>query len=407
MRIVKITSFYSQFLNYYYAKFPDIVNAAYPEQYSHLMSQKFAWADFFKKNFEEQGHEAFEIIWNAKPLQDSWSEYFAAGAKENILLSQLKHYKPEMIIFQDSVSFSSELILEIRQQVKSVKVIIGFLCSPFNDLVLDNLKAYDFVLACPPFIKTLTEKGIKCHKFIHAFEESILNEINKDNNFSPSDFFFAGSLFGGKNFHSDRILMLEKLIRNKINMKIYSPPVEVETALMFLLRKFSYYSFLASETIGLSGLMKKLPRFNKIALMSEPPERVRISKQLRSGLITDPLFGLDMYKALSKSRIGFNFHGGIAGDFAANVRLFEVTGVGSLLLTDHKKNIAELFEPDREIVTYKSSDECVEKVNYLLSHPAVIQNIARAGQKRCLKHHSIKIRTEEIVSLTENYLRTK
>ena len=43
--------------------------------------------------------------------------------------------------------------------------------------------------------------------------------------------------------------------------------------------------------------------------------------------ITEPaVFGLDMYKLISKSKIILNIHGEIAGDYAGNVRLFEATG---------------------------------------------------------------------------------
>jgi spore maturation protein CgeB len=32
------------------------------------------------------------------------------------------------------------------------------------------------------------------------------------------------------------------------------------------------------------------------------------------------------------------------------------------------ENLSELFEIDREVVTYKSVDECIEKVKWLLEH---------------------------------------
>jgi len=55
-----------------------------------------------------------------------------------------------------------------------------------------------------------------------------------------------------------------------------------------------------------------------------------------------------MYKALSRAKIGFNIHADIASDYAANMRMFEVTGVGSCLITDWKPNLHELFEDGEE-----------------------------------------------------------
>ncbi|NLH62393.1 MAG: glycosyltransferase family 1 protein [Ignavibacteriales bacterium] len=375
----------------------------YPSQYSHLMSQKFAWADFFKKNFEQLGHEAFEIIWNAQPLQQAWAEFHNVS-KHGILLSQILYYRPDVIIFQDSVSFSAEFIREIRLKVKSVKIIVGFLCSPFNNTVLTNLKEYNFVLACAPFIEVLKQNRIKCFKFIHAFEESILTDLKELGGIRSTDFFFAGSLLAGSNFHSGRIQILENLANSDINLKIFTPLISSDNPLSFNLKKLSYHTYNIAKKIGLAGFFNHIPKFEKIALLSEPPERIKLSPKLRTIIKSDPLFGSDMYKALALSKIGFNFHGGIAGNFAANVRMFEVTGVGTLLLTDHKQNIAELFEPDYEVVTYKNSSECIDKVQYLLNHPHELTRIALAGQKRCLRDHSIKNRVLQIIDIIENNL---
>ena len=78
------------------------------------------------------------------------------------------------------------------------------------------------------------------------------------------------------------------------------------------------------------------------------------------------------------------------------MRLFEVTGVGTCLLTDWKKNIGELFEPDKEIVTYSSLEECSEKVKWLRNNPKACKEIAEAGQARCLRDHTFAQRVLEL-----------
>jgi spore maturation protein CgeB len=111
-----------------------------------------------------------------------------------------------------------------------------------------------------------------------------------------------------------------------------------------------------------------------------------------------------MFKALAHAKVSFNIHGDVAGEYAANVRLFEVTGVGSCLLTDWKKNIHELFEPDTEIVTYRSPDECVEKVQWLLDHKEECSAIARKGQKRTLRDHNYNKRAEQLHEIILKHL---
>ena len=78
------------------------------------------------------------------------------------------------------------------------------------------------------------------------------------------------------------------------------------------------------------------------------------------------------------------------------MRLFEATGVGTCLLTDPGNNMADIFEEDREVVTYSSTDECVEKVEYLLGHEDVRREIAAAGQARTLKDHSVLQRCRQL-----------
>jgi spore maturation protein CgeB len=83
-----------------------------------------------------------------------------------------------------------------------------------------------------------------------------------------------------------------------------------------------------------------------------------------------------------------NHHGAIP-PYANNLRLFEATGVGTLLVTDWKAKLHDMFEPGKEVIAYRSAEECAELVKYYLEHDEERQAIARAGQQR----HYVTIRT--------------
>ena len=85
------------------------------------------------------------------------------------------------------------------------------------------------------------------------------------------------------------------------------------------------------------------------------------------------------------------------------MRLYEATGMGSLLLTDHKDNLNEIFEIDKEIVTYKSKEEASDKAFYYLRNPDQLKKIALAGQKRTLKDHTYEKRMEELIIILKKY----
>ena len=111
-----------------------------------------------------------------------------------------------------------------------------------------------------------------------------------------------------------------------------------------------------------------------------------------------------MYDILSRTKISFNRHINVAENNANNMRLYEATGMGSLLLTDKKDNLKKLFEEDREIVTYSSKEEALDKYNYLINNSSELANIAKAGQLRTLKEHTYENRIKELIQILNKYL---
>jgi spore maturation protein CgeB len=63
----------------------------------------------------------------------------------------------------------------------------------------------------------------------------------------------------------------------------------------------------------------------------------------------------------------------MAGNYAANMRMFETTGVSSLLLTDKKKNLNEYFDVGNEVFDYEDFEDAARKVKFLLQNPAIIK----------------------------------
>ena len=101
----------------------------------------------------------------------------------------------------------------------------------------------------------------------------------------------------------------------------------------------------------------------------------------------------------------FNCHVDVAGRFAGCQRLYEATGVGTLLITDQKENMCEFFEPGKEVVTYEHEDDLVEKVRYYSTHDREREAIAKAGQQRTLRNHTIQERVKELMPILSRVLR--
>jgi spore maturation protein CgeB len=106
-----------------------------------------------------------------------------------------------------------------------------------------------------------------------------------------------------------------------------------------------------------------------------------------------------MYRVLAAMRIALNRHPDAAEAHANNMRLYEGTGVGALLLTDAKRDLQELFEPGREVLAYTNEHELVELAWYYLEHDDERESIALAGQERTLREHTSERRMAELADI--------
>jgi spore maturation protein CgeB len=73
------------------------------------------------------------------------------------------------------------------------------------------------------------------------------------------------------------------------------------------------------------------------------------------------------------------------------------------LITDSKKDLHEIFNPGKEVVAYRTPEECVELIQYYLDHEDEGQAIARAGQERTIHEHTCYERTRELLDIVRKY----
>jgi len=73
---------------------------------------------------------------------------------------------------------------------------------------------------------------------------------------------------------------------------------------------------------------------------------------------------------------------------AVNQRVFDCPAAGGFLLTDGQQDLDELFDPEREVVTYASFDELQDKARHYLRHPDERLPIIQRAQRRIRTHHT-------------------
>jgi spore maturation protein CgeB len=101
-------------------------------------------------------------------------------------------------------------------------------------------------------------------------------------------------------------------------------------------------------------------------------------------------------KALNAAKIVLNtmHYGEIEG---VNCRLFEAAGCGAFQIADWKPALSDLFEPEKEIVTFRTQKDLKEKVDYYLAHPDERREIADRAYVRAHREHTYERRIESII----------
>jgi spore maturation protein CgeB len=111
-----------------------------------------------------------------------------------------------------------------------------------------------------------------------------------------------------------------------------------------------------------------------------------------------------MYDVLLRSKATLNRHISISENFANNMRMFEATGAGSLLITDLKSNLGEYFKIGTEVLAYETFDEAADLVKWSLVNEEKASEIAAAGQKRTLSDHTYEHVTQKLDAILGSYL---
>lgn len=373
MKIAIVDTYYPKFLSTYYKNLPGLERANYDSQLESLISGRFGTSDFYSYHLKELGVNAEDLIVNCLPLQRKWATQhsipFADFALKvphrffrvpllgswlarlpglvDVAVAQIESIKPDILYCQDLSFFPPEIIRKLRT---TVRLVVGQIACPMPPEHF--LKSYDLILtSLPHYVTKFKSMGIESEYFPIGFEPRILKELGFiERNIDVS---FVGGI---SRYHYESVPMLEYLA-------CFTP-----------IQFFGY---------GVENLDKNSPIHTR-----------------HNGEV----WGLDMYRTLGKSRITVNRHINIAGEEANNMRLFEATGMGSLLITDKKKNLGELFEVNKEVVTYSCKEEAAELINHFLKNPEEADKIAKAGQKKTIEAHSYRQRMKELVPILARYI---
>lgn len=82
-------------------------------------------------------------------------------------------------------------------------------------------------------------------------------------------------------------------------------------------------------------------------------------------------------------------------------RIWDILGCGGFLISNYQAELPEHFELGKDIETYGSLEELVDKCAYYLEHEEERQAIAKSGYEKVKKYHTYEVRIREMLEIIE------
>jgi spore maturation protein CgeB len=392
MRFLILNTDYPAFVRDLYARNPGLGERTYEEQLEARMATLFGVADFYSWNLRALGHEAQDILMSNAQLQRAWAREHGSsppqprrgratvnasarrawralpgapklrarrltawadraldpdgGWLNRVVQQQIEHLQPDVILNQDIGFIDADVLGRMRGHYG---LLIGQVASAIPER--QDYRHYDVMLSSlPNLVQRFRQMGVDAELHRLGFEPRVLERLPSEG--ASVQCSFVGQISPE---HSHRFELLEQLCE-ETPLEVWAPDLDL--------------------------------------VAQGSPIKTRYRGQA---------WGLDMYRVLARSRMTVNHHLDLAGPHANNLRLYESTGVGCLLLTDAKRDLSELFELGQEVVAYRDAAECAQLITHYLRHPDERDEIARAGQRRTLEEHNYGRRMSELVAIVERH----
>jgi len=417
MKFLIVSTDYPEFLDALYAAQPGLSARSYDEQLRALDDTLFGVSDFYPRNLRALGHQAHEVHFNNAALQRAWAaEHGVRMAGRNaltlswrrgwipwlsfdahrglydVLAAQIEHHRPDVLLTHAIAGIDPRFWNRMRGQYR---LLAGQIASPLAPDA--DLRPFDLMLSSlPNFVERFRGASLRAELFRLAFDPVVLERLAQ-----PASAHADARDNVGNIAPDPRVSARDSRDNARDSRDNARDDGERGAAGECAV---SFVGSLSPHHADRIGWLEEVCADGAVTVWGPGVEGLRDGSPVRRAY-RGAAWGRAMYQILRDSRISLNHHIGLSGPYANNMRLYEATGVGTLLITDAKRNLSEMFEPGREVVVYNSPQECRERIRYYLQHEDERRAIARAGQQRTLREHTYEQRMRQLVSLVEGVTR--
>jgi hypothetical protein len=288
--------------------------------------------------------EAFFTNGDDAELQEKWASEQGMPARTNlseILLAQIEHHGTEVFYNLDPMRYGSDFV---RRLPGCVKHSIAWRAAPSPGA---DFAAYSLVVCnFPSIIKSYQDRGWRS-AYLSPAHDPVMDRYAA-NTERPIDVLFVG---GYSRHHRRRAEVLEAVAAQRRELNI-----------VFHLDR-SRLTRIAESPLGRLLPLKKHRRPKEICAVT-----------------ANPVFGRDLYAALSRAKIVLNGAVDMAGDDRGNMRCFEAMGCGALMVSDAGSYPDGMID-GQTMCTYDSSGQVVDLLRRLLAQPSELRHVAQRGHE--------------------------
>lgn len=330
-----------------------------------------------------------EILGVEDYLQTVQSLHYGDSNSLEYGLEKHKNYHTEIILYSDKIKNSNFDQRISKSYLKEFDIIVvnsfKFLedCSDLLRLIKNecrilvwdgvgmNLKkfkhSFHAILTCSyTIVRSYESAGVDAYYLPFSYDNRLDDWLGVENSSLVDKDIktaFIGGLNVGKTSHFDRIDLL------------YNISADVDLYL---------------KDNG-NTILKSLYLFS-----SNPNRALRYLRLNRSNMGVRT--GLDYHRTILEYGAIINKHlDGITTP--SNIRLFEVTGLGRVLITDRLEGLSDLFIENEEVLAYSNVNELKEHVKNLKKNPEYASYLARNARNKTISKYSIVNRVKKFVEI--------
>ena len=363
--------------------------------------------------------------WGANNEECLKNNLITQGHEVYVCQTPCEHYSRDMKLARD-------MIFEIHS--KKIEAVVSFNYFPIVSMVCDTaqIRYFSWVYDCPHLTLWAKTVNLPCNR-IGIFDCGMVEELQKNGIntvfhlplatdtaafdrqilknerrvFGTEQYAYDVSFVGS--LYTDGHNYFDSLYENGV-------PDSIES---FLQRyTFNYEEAPSTETLDSRTLENSLAKMQEMGLglgedYDYDPKALLLTSVLEKKLtiterdillhkiaeMSDIKFGLytnsqtdlknmgtcgyldEMPCVFRHSRINLNIslrsiHSGIP------LRVMDIMGCGGFVLSNFQPEIEEFFEIDKDIVTYKSVEECMDKIRFYLKNDSLRERIARSGYEK-------------------------